>query len=212
METKSRKTSTPHMMHYTHKFSTLEANGKRYDPNRPHLNKKPKHKSIHGHRWSAGRIELPPSCTFEEVVQVKLVKEHTRRERELHLRVRGLPLCHPSLDPLEIGTMFLRDTLDLPDVALERAWLGYDSTLFLGFRTMYDRLRALRARQKLFSLPNRILLDEDLIRSQVAELKHSRELVMAAQQAGKWEVIRNIKVVIWDSFPPGWGSRVGASK
>jgi hypothetical protein len=53
----------------------------------------------------------------------------------------------------------------------------------------------------LFSLPNKIFLNEDLTRTQVVELKHSRELVIAARHAGKWVVIRNLKAVIRDSFP-----------
>jgi hypothetical protein len=142
-------------------------------------------------------------------VQAKLVEERTRRARELNLKVRGLPLPHPSPDPMEVGTLFLRDTLDIFDVTLDRAWLGYDSTLFLRFRTTTDRLRVLRARRKLFSLPSRIFLDEDLTRAQFVELKHSREQVMAARQAGKWAVIRNLKAVIRDSFPPRWEPELG---
>ena len=123
----------------------------------------------------------PPLAAVEEVVQAKLVEECTRRERELNLKVRGLPLPHPSPDPMEVGNLFLRDTLDIFDVTLDRAWLGYDSTLFLQFRAATDRLRVLRARRKLFSLPNRIFLDEDLTRAQFVELKHSREQVMVAR-------------------------------
>jgi hypothetical protein len=66
-----------------------------------------------------------------------------------------------------------------------------------------DRLRALRAKRKLFSLPNKIFLDEDLTKSQVAELKCSREKVTVACQVGKWLVIKNLIAVIQDSFPPG---------
>jgi hypothetical protein len=113
---------------------------------------------------------------------------------------------------MEVGARFLQDTLSLPDIALDRAWLGYDSTLFLRFQTASDRLCALRAKRKLFSLPNRIFLDEDLTRAQVVELKQSREQVMAARQAGKWAVIRNLRAVIRDSFPPGWEPRTGGSK
>jgi hypothetical protein len=74
--------------------------------------------------------------------------------------------------------MFLRDTLGLHDVALNRAWLGFDSTLFLQFRTAVERLPALRSKRKLFSLPNNIFLDEDFTRSQFAKLKRSKEMVM----------------------------------
>jgi hypothetical protein len=76
---------------------------------------------------------------------------------------------------MEMGTLFLRDTLDISNVALDRSWLGYDSTLFLQFRMEIDRLRVLRSRRKLFSLPNRIFLDEDLTKAQFVELKKSRE-------------------------------------
>jgi hypothetical protein len=98
----------------------------------------------------------------EEVVQAKLMEERTRHARELNLKVRGLPLPLPSSNPMVVGTLFLRDNLDLPDVTLDRAWLGSNSTLFLQFRSAVDQLRALRAKRKLFSLPSKIFLDEDL--------------------------------------------------
>jgi hypothetical protein len=75
--------------------------------------------------------------------------------------------------------MFLRDTLHLPDVTLDSAWLGFDSTLFLRFRSAVGRLRALRVRRKMFSLPSMIFLYEGLTRSRVVELKCFVELVMA---------------------------------
>jgi hypothetical protein len=80
------------------------------------------------------KVPSPPLAVVEEVVQAKLMEEQTRRARELNLKVRGLPLPLPSSDPMVIGTSFLRDHLDLQDVALDRAWLGSDSTLFLRFR------------------------------------------------------------------------------
>ena len=80
-----------------------------------------------------------------------------------------------------VGTLFLNEKLDLQDLTLDRAWLGYDSTLFLQFRSAADRLRALRAKRKLFSLPSKIFLDEDLTKTQVVELKRSRELVTATR-------------------------------
>ena len=73
----------------------------------------------------------PPLIAVEEVVQAKLVEEWTRRARELNLKVRGLPLSHPSSDPMEVGIKFLRDTLDISDINLDIAWLGHNSTLFL---------------------------------------------------------------------------------
>jgi hypothetical protein len=82
-----------------------------------------------------GRDKPPPLATVEEVVQAKLMEERTRRARELNLKVRGLPLPLPSSDPMVVGTLFLKDNLDLLDVTLDRAWLGSDSTLFLRFRS-----------------------------------------------------------------------------
>jgi len=62
-----------------------------------------------------------PLTGVEEVVQAKLVEEHTRRVRGLNLKVRGLPLPHPSPDPTEVGARFLQDTLRPPDIALNKA-------------------------------------------------------------------------------------------
>ena len=76
---------------------------------------------------------------------------------------------------MEVGIRFLRDTLGLSDITLDGAWMGHESTLFIRFRNATDRLYALRAKRKLFSLPNRIFLDEDLTRAQVVKLKQSRE-------------------------------------
>ena len=71
----------------------------------------------------------PPFTAVEEVVQAKLVKERTRRARELNLKLRGLPLPLPSSDPMEVGVGFLRDTLGISDITLDRAWVGHESTL-----------------------------------------------------------------------------------
>lgn len=68
-----------------------------------------------------------------------------------------------------------------------------------------DQLWAFRAKRKLFSLLSRIFLEEDLIRSQVVEVKRYRVLVIAPIQVGKWVVIRNLRDVIWDSFSPWMG-------
>jgi len=80
----------------------------------------------------------------------------------MNLKVRGFPLPHPYVYPTVIGAMIIWDTLDLPDVTLNRAWLGSDSIIFLRFKTVIDWLWALSARRKLFSLPTKIFLDEDL--------------------------------------------------
>lgn len=76
--------------------------------------------------------------------------------------------------------------------------------MFIRFLTLSDRLRALRAKSKLFSLPSKIYLDKDLTRTQVAELKHARGVVSEARRDGKWAVITNLKAVIQDSPPSGW--------
>ena len=41
--------------------------------------------------------------------------------RELNLKVRGLPTPPPSTDPMELGNRFLCDTLDIPDITLDKA-------------------------------------------------------------------------------------------
>ena len=66
---------------------------------------------------------------------------------------------------MEVGVRFLRDTLNLPDLTLDRAWVGLDFTLFIRFRNAADMLCALRAKCKLFSLLDMIFLDEDLTRA-----------------------------------------------
>ena len=109
-----------------------------------------------------GKRQDPPLTEVKEVVQAKVREERTRRGRELNLKIRGLPLPLPSLDPIQVGTIFLRDNLDLPDITLESAWFGTNYTIFIQFRLVGDRLQALQAKCKLFSLPNRIFLDEDL--------------------------------------------------
>lgn len=159
-----------------------------------------------------GKDKAPPLIAVEEVVQEKLVEERTQRARQLNLKVRGLPTPPPSADPMELGNRFICDTLDIPDITLDKAWLGQDSTLFLRFRDSSDRLRVLRAKRKLFSLPNKVFLDEDLTRAQVAELKQVREQVAAARQVRKWAVIRNLRAVIQDTFPLRWASHSGRSK
>jgi hypothetical protein len=88
-------------------------------------------------------------------------------------------LLKESLEAQQVLTQQVRPAKDI--LALEKAWLGSDPTLFLCFRSTKDCLQALRAKQKLFSRPNRIFLNKDLSKSQVAELKCSKELVIAAQ-------------------------------
>lgn len=61
-----------------------------------------------------GRGISPPLVVDDEVLQAKLREEHMRQARELNLKVRGLPLPHPSSDPTQVGAMFLLDTLDHP--------------------------------------------------------------------------------------------------
>jgi hypothetical protein len=94
------------------------------------------------------KVPSPPLAEIEEVVQANLMEERTRRAQKLNLKVRGLPLPLPSSVPMVIGTSFLMDHLDLQDVALHRAWLGSNSTLFLRFRSAVDQLPALKAKRK----------------------------------------------------------------
>jgi hypothetical protein len=73
----------------------------------------------------------PPLAEVEEVVQAKLREERTRRAWELNLKIRGLPLPSPSLDPMQVGTMFLRDNLEISDLFLRV--LGLELTLHYSF-------------------------------------------------------------------------------
>ena len=59
-------------------------------------------------------------------------------------------------------------------------------TLFIRFFSFVDRLCALRAKRKLFSLPSKIYLDEDLTKAQVTELKLARGIMAEARRVGKW--------------------------
>jgi hypothetical protein len=128
-----------------------------------------------------------------------------RRFWELNLRVRGLPPS--SIDPLPTGYSFLSEQLGVSDITFDKALFGHNGTLFLRFLSLVDRLQALRAKKKLFLLPKNIFLDENLTKSQVAEIKHSRSLVVEERSNEKWVVIRNLKIVIHDSPPNGWDAR-----
>ena len=73
-----------------------------------------------------------PSITVVEgVVQAQLNEERLRRSRELNIRVCGLLPPEAPLDPLQIDTSFLHDTLDMKDLTFECAWMGPNSTLFV---------------------------------------------------------------------------------
>ena len=124
-----------------------------------------------------------------------------RRACELNLRVRGLS---PTSDPSATGHAFLSEKLGISDITLDKCWFGIGDILFIRFFSFTDRLRALRAKRKLFSLPSKIYLDEDLTKAQVAELKQARGIVAEARHAGKWAIIRNLKAVVRDSPPAGW--------
>lgn len=95
------------------------------------------------------------------------------------------------LDPLQIGTSFLHDNLDLKDLIIEHARMDPNSTLFLHFQTLEDRLRALRAKRRLTFLPptQSIFLDVGLTKTQLAKLKQSRDRVTAMRKEGKWAII-----------------------
>lgn len=172
------------MMSYMHKFLMPRINMRKFEINKPLLNKRQIRIFNHGHGWLRERTR-PPLPEIEEVIQGKLREECTKRAWELNLNIGGLPLPLPSLDPIQVGTIFLQHNLNLLDIALERDWFGVDSILFIQFKSTKDWLQALQAKRGLFSLPNRIFLDEDLTWSQVAELKHSMELVATARQARK---------------------------
>lgn len=53
----------------------------------------------------------PPLEAVEEVVQAKFIEEHARQAKKPNLKVRGLPLPHPSPDPVEVEAVILQDTL-----------------------------------------------------------------------------------------------------
>lgn len=127
----------------------------------------------------------PPNLFgVEKLVQTKIADERVRRARALNMRVCNL--CLPCPKPLAASYSFLKDQLDIIDISLDCAWVGLDNTLFIRFISLVDRLRALTTKRKLFSLPIKIYLDEDLTRSQVAELKEAQALVVATRQDGKW--------------------------
>ena len=78
---------------------------------------------------------------------------------------------------------------------------------FIRFFSLSDRLRALRAKINLFSLPSKIYLNEDLTKAQVVELKQARGIVAKDRHVGKWAVIRNLKAVVYDFAPTSWIDR-----
>ena len=82
---------------------------------------------------------------------------------------------------------------------MDRCWFGTGDTLFIRFFSFSNRLRALRAKRKLFSLPSKIYLDKDLSKAQITEFKHARRIVADARRVGKWVLIRNLRVVVHDS-------------
>ena len=81
-------------------------------------------------------------------MQGKIDDERIRRACELNFRVRGLS---PTTDPMVARHSFLSDELGLSDITLDKCWFGNGDTLFIRFLSLSDRLRALRAKRKLFS-------------------------------------------------------------
>jgi hypothetical protein len=76
---------------------------------------------MHINSWARvlkGRGKTPPIAEVEDVVQAKLMEEHTRHVRKLKLKVRGLLAPSPSLDPLQVVVSFLGDTLNLANIGL----------------------------------------------------------------------------------------------
>jgi hypothetical protein len=93
-------------MSFMQKFLISRINMRKFEINRPLLNRRQRRIFNHGHRWLRERTR-PPLAEVEEVVQAKLREEHTRRARELNLNIRGLPLPLPSSNPIQVGTIFL---------------------------------------------------------------------------------------------------------
>lgn len=52
-----------------------------------------------------------PLEAVEEVVQAKFIEERARQAKKPNLKVRGLPLPHPSPDPVEVEAIILQETL-----------------------------------------------------------------------------------------------------
>lgn len=127
--------------------------------------------------------------------------KRARQTLELNLHICGLP---PIADPSAVGYSFLTDQLGNSDITLDRCWLGPNETLFIWFLSLSNRLWALRAKRKLFPLPTKIYLHEDLKKCQMVELKHSRSLVDEARHNGKWTFICNLMSFIHDSPPSSW--------
>lgn len=150
-----------------------------------------------------------PSPNLDKIVQGKIEEERVRCARELNLQVRCLP---PTFDPFSARRSFLTDQLALSDIALDKCWIGYGNTLFIRFHNSSHRLRALRAKRNLFSLPSKIFLDEVLTKAQVAELKYACGIVAEARRARKWAIIRNLKAVVRDSPPSDWEVRQAKTK
>ena len=90
---------------------------------------------------------------------------------------------------------------------MDRCWFGTGDILFIRFFSFSYRLCALKAKRKLFSLPSKIYLDEDLTKAQVTELKQAQGIVPEARRVGKWVAIWNLKVVVRDSTPTSWIDR-----
>jgi hypothetical protein len=71
-----------------------------------------------------------------------------------------------------------------------------DSTHNILFECFEDHLHSLISKKSLFSLLNKVSLEEDLTLLQVEELKKDRAQVAATTKENKSVVICNLKVVI----------------
>ena len=70
-----------------------------------------------------GRSKLPQHIEVEEVVEAKLLEEHTKLVQELNMKVRWHPTpSSPPSNPMQTMVYFLRDTLRLPKSTLESVW------------------------------------------------------------------------------------------
>lgn len=85
--------------------------------------------------------------------------------------------------------------------------MGSNSTLFLQYQTLGDRLWALWAKRKLFTFPHRIFLDIDLTRSHVVKLQKPREQVVVARKPTNGQLLKILGRSLEIPSPPG--GRIG---
>lgn len=95
--------------------------------------------------------DVKVSPIVEMAMNVKFEEERLRHNKELNLRVCGLP--KPS-DPFKSNMEFLHETVDLKNIMVEKAWTAHDDSLIIRFRSATDQLHALRSKKNfLLCLP-----------------------------------------------------------